>query len=111
MNITQIHFLDRFAQQLVEKGFIRTNYAHTVVLRKRLTIANGTDCKITLSWLPGSWAIVKVQIAIDSFHCWFDASVGPLMDNAGWPDKILCDLIKKTTAGIAESIIKQLITR
>lgn len=108
MTITQIHFLDRFAQQLVSKGFDRKDYDRTVVLRKRMTIANGTGCVITLSWLPYSWAIVKVQIAIDSLHCWFDASVGPLMDNAGWPDKILCDLIKKTTAGIAEKIIQNL---
>lgn len=108
MRYTQFQFLEKFAQQLVDKGFIRTNYARTVVLRKGMTIANGTDCKITLSWLPDSWAVVKVQIGMDSIHAWYNVSVGLLMDYAGSVDDILVHLIKQTTAGIAESIIKQL---
>lgn len=108
MTITQERFLEQFAQRLVDKGFIRKNFRHAVVLEKRVTISEGMDCNVHLSWLPKSWPVVKVQIRIGSILLPYDTTVGLLMDYAGGIDDLLAHLIRKATEGFADIIIKQL---
>ena len=99
MTITQERFLEQFALRLVDKGFIRVNFRRAVVLEKRITISEGMDCNVHVSWLPKSWPVVKVQIRIGSIL---------LMDYKGGPDEILAQLVRNTTEGFADIIIKQL---
>nr|DAS18729.1 MAG TPA: hypothetical protein [Caudoviricetes sp.] len=108
MTITQERFLEHFAQRLVDNGFIRVNFRHAVVLEKRITISDGMDCNVHLSWLPKSWPVVKVQIRIGSILLPYDVTVGLLMDYAGGVDDLLAQLVRKTTEGFADIIIKQL---
>lgn len=122
MTITQERFIEQFARQLIDKGFIRVNFRHAVVLEKRITISEGMDCNVHVSWLPKSWPVVRVQIRIGSILLPYDATVGLLMDYAGGVDDLLAQLIrnatedfadiiqlvKKTTEGFADIIIKQL---
>lgn len=108
MTVTQERFLEQFAQRLVDKGFIRVNFRHAVVLEKRVTISDGMDCNVHLSWLPKSWPVVKVQIRIGSILLPYDVTVGLLMDYAGGVDDLLAQLVRKATVGFADIIIKQL---
>ena len=108
MTITQERFLEQFAQQLVDYGFVRKNFPRAVVLEKRMTISEGMDCNVHVSWLPKSWPVVKVQIRIGSILLPYDVTVGLLMDYKGGPDEILAQLVRKTTEGFADIIIKQL---
>lgn len=108
MTITQERFLEQFAQQLVDKGFIRKNFHRAVVLEKCINISEGMDCNVHLSWLPKSWPVVKVQIRIGSILLPYDVTVGLLMDYAGGVDDLLAQLVRKTTEGFADIIIKQL---
>lgn len=108
MTITQERFLEQFAQRLVDKGFVRKNFHRAVVLEKRITISDGMDCNVHLSWLPKSWPVVKVQIRIGSILLPHDVTVGLLMDYAGGVDDLLAQLVRKTTEGFADIIIKQL---
>lgn len=108
MTVTQERFLEQFAQRLVDKGFIRVNFRHAVVLEKRVTISDGMDCNVHLSWLPKSWPVVKVQIRIGSILLPYDVTVGLLMDYAGGVDDLLAQLVRKATEGFADIIIKQL---
>ena len=107
MTITQERFLEQFARQLVDKGFIRINFRRAVVLENRVTISEGMDCNVHLSWLPKSWPVVKVQIRIGSILLPYDVTVGLLMDYAGGDD-LLAQLVRKATEGFADIIIKQL---
>ena len=100
MTITQERFLD--------KGFIRKNFRRAVVLEKRMTISEGIDCNVHVSWLPKSWPVVKVQIRIGSILLPYDVTVGLLMDYKGGPDEILAQIVRKATEGLADIIIKQL---
>lgn len=108
MTITQERFLEQFARRLVDKGFIRKNFRHAVVLEKRVTISEGMDCNVHLSWLPKSWPVVKVQIRIGSILLPYDTTVGLLMDYAGVIDDLLAQIVRKATEGFADIIIKQL---
>lgn len=108
MTITQERFLEQFTQRLINKGFCREIYSHSVVLEKRMTISDGMDCNVHLSWLPKSWPVVKVQIRIGSILLPYDVTVGLLMDYKGGADDILAHIVKKATAGVADIIIKQL---
>ena len=108
MTITQERFLEQFALRLVDKGFIRVNFRRAVVLEKRSTISEGMDCNVHVSWLPKSWPVVKVQIRIGSILLPYDVTVGLLMDYKGGPDEILAQLVRNTTEGFADIIIKQL---
>ena len=108
MTITQERFLEQFALRLVDKGFIRVNFRRAVVLEKRITICEGMDCNVHVSWLPKSWPVVKVQIRIGSILLPYDVTVGLLMDYKGGPDEILAQLVRNTTEGFADIIIKQL---
>lgn len=108
MTITQERFLEQFAQRLVDKGFIRKNFHRAVVLEKRMAISEGMDCNVHLSWLPKSWPVVKVQIRIGSILLPYDVTVVLLMDYAGGVDDLLAQLVRKTTEGFADIIIKQL---
>lgn len=108
MTVTQERFLEHFAQQLVDKGFIRVNFRHSVVLEKRVTISDGMDCNVHLSWLPKSWPVVKVQIRIGSILLPYDVTVGLMMDYKGGPDEILAHIVKQALSGFADIIIKQL---
>lgn len=108
MTITQERFLEQFAQRFVDKGFIRKNFRHVVVLEKRVTISESMDCSVHVSWLPKSWPVVRVQIRIGSILLPYDVTVGLLMDYKGGPDEILAQLVRKTTEGFADIIIKQL---
>lgn len=108
MTIIQERFLEQFAQQLVDKGFRRINFRRAVVLEKRVTISEGMDCNVHLSWLPKSWPVVKVQIRIGSILLPHDVTVGLLMDYAGGVDDLLTQLVRKATGGFADIIIKQL---
>ena len=95
MTITQERFLEQFALRLVDKGFIRVNFRRAVVLEKRMTISE-------------SWPVVKVQIRIGSILLPYDVTVGLLMDYKGGPDEIIAQIVRKTTEGFADIIIKQL---
>lgn len=108
MTITQERFLEQFAQRLVDKGFIRKNFHRAVVLEKCTAISEGMYCNVHVSWLPKSWPVVKVQIRIGSILLPYDVTVGLLMDYKGGPDEILAQLVRKTTEGFADIIIKQL---
>lgn len=108
MTITQERFLEQFARRLVDKGFIRKNFHRAVVLEKCINISEGMDCNVHLSWLPKSWPVVKVQIRIGSILLPYDVTVGLLMDYAGGVDDLLAQLVRKTTEGFADIIIKQL---
>lgn len=105
MTITQERFLEQFAQQLVDKGFIRENFRRAVVLEKRITISEGMDCNVHVSWLPKSWPVVKVQIRIGSILIPYDVTVGLLMDYKGGPDEILAQLVRKAMERIADIIL------
>lgn len=108
MTIIQERFLEQFAQRLVDKGFIRVNFRRAVVLEKRITISDDMDCNVHVSWLPKSWPVVKVQIRIGSILLPYDVTVGLLMDYKGGPDEIIAQIVRKTTEGFADIIIKQL---
>ena len=108
MTITQERFLEQFALRLVDKGFIRVNFRRAVVLEKRITISEGMDCNVHVSWLPKSWPVVKVQIRIGSILLPYDVTVGLLMDYKGGLDEIIAQIVRKATEGLADIIIKQL---
>lgn len=108
MTITQERFLEQFALRLVDKGFIRVNFPRAVVLEKRITISEGMDCNVHVSWLPKSWPVVKVQIRIGSILLPYDVTVGLMMDYKGGLDEIIAQIVRKATEGLADIIIKQL---
>lgn len=108
MTITQERFLEQFTQRLINKGFCREIYDHSVVLKKRMTISDGIICNVHLSWLPKSWPVVKVQIRIGSILLPYDVTVGLMMDYKGGPDEILSHIVKQALSGFADIIIKQL---
>lgn len=60
-----------------------------------MTISEGMDCNVHVSWLPKSWPVVKVQIRIGSILLPYDVTVGLLMDYKGGPDEILAQLVKR----------------
>ena len=87
---------------------MRKNFPRAVVLEKRMTISEGRDCNVHVSWLPKSWPVVKVQIRIGSILLPYDVTVGLLMDYKGGPDEIIAQIVRKATEGLADIIIKQL---
>ena len=50
----------------------------------------------------------QVQIRLGSILLPYDVTVGLLMDYKGGPDEILAQLVRNTTEGFADIIIKQL---
>lgn len=84
------------------------NFRRAVVLEKRVTISEVMDCSVSVSWLPKSWPVVKVQIRIGSILYPYDVTVGLLMDYAGGVDNLLAQIVRNAAEGFAGIIIKQL---
>lgn len=108
MTITQERFLDKFAQQLVDKGFCRAGGRYSVTLTKYIKLSDSSTCKIEISWLYNSWPVVKTRIRMGGILSQYDVTVGLLMNYNGGVDDILEHIVKQAAAGVADIIIKQL---
>ena len=108
MTVTQKRFLDQFAKQLVDRGFSRKEYQHSVVLTKHITIVGSVSGMLLITWLANAWAVVKTQLKFASILLSSDFMVGNLMTSYGSAREIIDHIATRCMEELTKAIKQQL---